>query len=93
MPETVLSHIPPPTARTNALQRVLSDLRDDAASADLLFLEQWELQPMPGAAAALRVVQIRRANPVLAAEIRAEISRGRPLTAAERDTLFKSKMS
>ncbi len=93
MPETVLSPIPLAAARTNALQRVLSDLHDDAASADLLFLEQWELQPMPGAAAALRVVQIRRANPVLAAEIRAEISRGRPLTAAERDTLLKSRMS
>jgi hypothetical protein len=43
--------------------------------ADLLFLEQWELRPSPGAAAALRVIQLRRANPDLAAEIRAELGR------------------
>jgi hypothetical protein len=76
-------------ARTAALRRVLPAHADSAASADLLFLEQWELHPLAGAAAALRVGQIRRANPALAAEIRAEISRGRPLTPAERDSLLK----
>lgn len=88
MPETMLDGIFS-TARTNALQRVLSNLHDDNASADLLFLERWELEPLPGAAAALRIVQIRRANPALAAEIRAEISRGRPLTAMERNSLLE----
>ena len=76
-------------ARTTALRRVLPGVMDDTASADLLFLEQWELHPLPGAAAALRVGQIRRANPELAAEIRAEISRGRPLTSTEREDLLR----
>jgi hypothetical protein len=35
----------------------------------------------------LRVAQIRRANPALAAEIRAELKRGRPLTGQERAAL------
>jgi hypothetical protein len=90
MPETMFAGISA-TARTIALQRVLSKLHDDTVSADLLFLERWEMEPLPGAAAALRVVQIRRANPALAAEIRAEISRGRPLTALERDSLLEPK--
>ncbi|HVE23509.1 MAG TPA: hypothetical protein VNC39_16175, partial [Acidocella sp.] len=38
-----------------------------------LFLELWERAPTPGPAAALRVQQIRRANPELAAAIRHEI--------------------
>ena len=52
-----------------------------------MFLELWERVPMPGAFAALRVGQIRRANPELAAEIRAELERGRPLTPEERAAL------
>ncbi len=75
------------TPQTEAVRRVLQRLRDHTSQADLLFLERWELRPLPGSAAALRVGQIRRANPTLAAEIRAELSRGRPLTAAERDAL------
>ena len=63
-------------ARTNALRRVLAEISDEATSADLLFLERWELHPSPGTAAALRIGQIRRANPQLAAEIRAEIDGG-----------------
>ncbi len=74
---------------TDALRRVLPELRDHSSAADLLFLERWEMFPLPGAAAALRVVQIRRANPELAAEIRAELSRGRPLTSSERAALRK----
>lgn len=43
---------------------------------DLLFLERWEISPVPGSAAALRVSQIRRANPELAAAIRCELAPG-----------------
>jgi hypothetical protein len=75
-------------ARTAALKRVLAGKRDDAATNDLLFLERWEIQPWPGLGAALRVGQIRRANPRLAAEIRAEVSSGRPLTTNERAALI-----
>jgi hypothetical protein len=59
---------------TRAVQRALSTQHDPAAASDLLFLERWEIQPLPGAAAALRIGQLRRANPDLAAEIRAEIA-------------------
>ena len=46
------------------------------------------VSPSAGAGIALRVHQIRRANPALAAEIRAELKHGRPLTEAERADLF-----
>jgi hypothetical protein len=59
---------------TLAVERALSSVRDEASTSDLLFLERWELSPLPGAAAALRVGQLRRANPQLAAEIRAELA-------------------
>ena len=78
-----------PLPRTAALRRALRDVRDDAFATDLLFLESWELDPAPGAGSALRVGQIRRANPALAAEIRTELDRGRPLTAAERSALSR----
>ena len=58
---------------TDTLRRVLSDIHDRNHVADLLFLERWEMHPLPGAAMALRVSQIRRANPELAAAIRAEV--------------------
>jgi hypothetical protein len=89
---TTLDHaspIPRLPFRTRALGRIWPDIRDDATAADFLFLERWEINPSPGAAAALRVVQIRRANPELAAEIRAELRHGRPLTSVERETLLK----
>ena len=73
--------------RTEALRRALAGLRSDQAVDDLLFLESWEADPLPGAGAALRVGQLRRANPQLAAEIRAELRRGRPLTQMEREAL------
>ncbi len=60
-------------ACTQALRRVLPQVRDQVSAADLLFLERWEMYPLPGAAAALRVAQLRRANPELAAAIRAEV--------------------
>ena len=73
--------------RTAAVQRALRDVYDETTTADLLFLEAWELHPSPGTAPALRVNQIRRANPSLAAEIRAELRQGRPLTEDERARL------
>jgi hypothetical protein len=61
--------------RTEALRRALRQVRDEAAAADLMFLEDWQTQRHPGVAAYLRASQIRRANPELAAQIRAELSR------------------
>lgn len=63
--------------RTAALRQALAAVRNEAAMQDLLYLEAWEMAPEPGSGPALRVVQIRRANPELAAAIRAELaSRG-----------------
>jgi hypothetical protein len=76
-----------PLPRTAALRRELSRLRDEARAEDLLYLEAWEVDPLPWAGPALRVGQIRRANPGLAAEIRAELTQGRPLTQDERAAL------
>jgi hypothetical protein len=59
---------------TTAVRDALADGRASGALPDLLFLERWEMAPIPGAAAALRVSQIRRANPALAAAVRAEIA-------------------
>ncbi len=69
-------HVP----RTSAAQRVLASFSDSNAasellSADLWFLENWESNPAPGTVAALRVGQIKRANPQLAEEIRRELLR------------------
>jgi len=61
--------------RTEALRRALQQTHDEAAAADLLFLEFWQTQRAPDVAASLRAAQIRRANPVLAAEIHAELTR------------------
>ena len=58
---------------TATLQHVLSKTHDKRAMDDLLFLERWEICPLPGSAAALRVSQIRRANPELAAAIQREL--------------------
>lgn len=62
---------------TNAVRRAVQQMRDHTALADFLFLERWEMAPVAGAAAALRVAQIRRANPELAAAVRAEIAGAR----------------
>ena len=59
---------------THAVERALEEVRDRASASDLLFLERWEISPVPGTAAALRIGQLRRANPTLAAEIRAELA-------------------
>jgi len=66
--------LPTTLPRTEAVRRAMRTYRDERSAWDLLFLEAWELEPSPGAAAALRVGQIRRANPELAAEVRAEIA-------------------
>lgn len=68
---------PPAVApvQTEALRRVLAQPMHQSAVADYLFLEAWERAPSGSAEAALRIGQIRRANPVLAAEIRAEVGR------------------
>jgi hypothetical protein len=62
--------------RTEALRRALLRVQDDAAAADLMFLEEWQTQRHPDIASSLRASQIRRANPALAAEIHAELTRG-----------------
>ena len=64
-------------AQTEAVRHALALARDHALLADLLFLERWEMAPIPGPAAALRASQIRRANPRLAAAVRAEVARAR----------------
>ena len=61
--------------RTEALRRALQQVHDEAVAADLLFLEDWQTQRHLGVAACLRASQIRRANPALAAEIHAELTR------------------
>jgi hypothetical protein len=59
--------------QTNAARRALRAMHDATSVSDLLFLESWEAQELPDIASTLRASQIRRANPQLAAEIRAEL--------------------
>jgi hypothetical protein len=73
--------------RTEAVRRALSTNQDAVTASDLLFLEAWEVAPMADIAATLRAGQIRRANPALAAEIRAELSGQRPPSATGCATL------
>jgi hypothetical protein len=68
-----LTHFRSARPFTAALERKIRGNPDERAIDDLLYLERWELHPLPGPAAALRVSQIRRANPELAAAIRAEL--------------------
>ena len=60
-------------ARTETVRQALKAISPDSA-ADLLFLEQWEIEGEPGISATLRASQIRRANPELAAALRAELA-------------------
>lgn len=71
----------PDTPHTEAVQHALTVFSDSSYAADLLFLEAWEIEPVPGAGAARRVAQIRRANPALADAIRRELG-ARPLSRA-----------
>jgi len=61
--------------RTEAVRRALRRVNGEAAAADLLFLEHWESARGSDIAAMLRASQIRRANPALAAEVHAELTR------------------
>lgn len=81
---------PQPFPRTEAVRRALLASRDLPTASDLLFLETWSARPATDVAAMLRAAQIRRANPALAAEIRAELVRGRPLSEHERTVLTGS---
>jgi hypothetical protein len=67
----------PALPRTTAVRLALTDCRDPGSAADLLYLEAWEYDPAPGTAAALRIAQIRRANPELAAAVREEVAQER----------------
>ncbi|MBB3172199.1 hypothetical protein FHR90_000005 [Endobacter medicaginis] len=66
-------------ASTDAVRRALS-ASTRGAQADLLFFEAWERSPTLGGIQRIR--QLRRANPALAAELRAEIERRPQRTAA-----------
>ncbi|MGE0224520.1 MAG: hypothetical protein AB7F35_17735 [Acetobacteraceae bacterium] len=61
--------------RTEAARRALINLKNAGAVDDLRFLETWEAGPSFSPGVMLRAAQIRRANPVLAAEIGAELRR------------------
>lgn len=61
--------------RTVALKRVSARI-GEGDMADSLFLERWEAGLVRCPSVLLRIRQIRRANPVLAAEIRAELAHG-----------------
>ena len=63
---------------TEALRRALVATWSEVVMRDLLYLEAWEMTPEPGVGPALRIQQLRRANPELAAAIRAELSSARP---------------
>jgi hypothetical protein len=79
MPDTSEASTAPDLLRplTVAGRRAIVELGGAAAAADVLFVERWEISPTPGAAAALRFGQIRRANPDLVAAIRAELEKAR----------------
>jgi hypothetical protein len=57
--------------RPDALWEALERHHDDSATSDLLLLIAWENRPTSDLGIVLRIRQIRRANPVLAAELRA----------------------
>ncbi len=61
---------------SSTVRNAVSQSDDQRLADDLLFLERWEICPVFGSAAALRVSQIRRANPELAAAIRCELAPG-----------------
>jgi hypothetical protein len=57
-------------AYPDAVREALERYHDDSATSDLLLLMAWENRPMSNLGTVLRIAQIRRANPVLAAELR-----------------------
>ena len=64
----------PAQPMTSVVRDLMAKANDPALLSDLLFLEKWEREPAPGAGSVLRVAQIRRALPDLAAAVRAEIA-------------------
>ena len=58
---------------TRAVSLALRDMADPRARSDLLFLEEWELRRTANPGAVLRIGQIRRANPALAAAVAREL--------------------
>ncbi len=60
---------------TEAVRRMLQSPNSAGLEADLLFLEAWEMEPSSNLGSALRVSQIRRANPGLVEEISKELKR------------------
>jgi hypothetical protein len=58
---------------TLAVREALQSINNSQAENDLLLLEAWEMQPSPNLGVTLRVSQIRRANPGLAAAIEVEL--------------------
>jgi len=68
--------------QTEAVRRALRAAPDPASANDLLFLEAWEAQTLRDVGSTLRAGQIRRANPRLAEEIRAELSGRTPSVSA-----------
>jgi hypothetical protein len=74
LPEPDLNAMPiPKPPFTQAVRTALQGIRNAATEADLLFLEAWEMCPSMNLGATLRVHQIRRANPGLAAALSAEL--------------------
>lgn len=63
-----------PIAETDVVRSMLASPLSRSAIEDLLFLEAWERNPLPGLGAVRRAGQIRRANPEVAAAIRLEIA-------------------
>jgi hypothetical protein len=62
---------------TAVVRNLITLANDPAMISDLLFLERWERAPNAGMGSVLRAAQIRRANPILAAAVRAEVAAAR----------------
>ena len=58
---------------TRAVSLALQSMADPMARSDLLFLEEWEIRRTANPGAVLRISQIRRANPDLAAAVAREL--------------------
>ena len=72
---SVSPSITPPYTQT--VRSALLAIDDPRFTADLLFLEAWEMAPSTHLGAVLRASQIRRANPVLAAALAEELRQAR----------------
>jgi hypothetical protein len=59
--------------KTAVVRELMAAKHDPALLADLLFLERWEAAPAQNTGSVLRLAQIRRALPDVAAAVRAEM--------------------